>query len=774
MIKLQVLICTFGAEGLQRIARGTYPVVEGVEYLISWQCPADEDKAMEIPEALKREDFKIFPVKSRGLSRNRNHALFLASAPYCLIADDDLNYFADGLKAVINTFDNNPGLDIATFEYCGADAKAYPSEGFDLRHPPKGYFITSFEIAFRREKVIDTGILFDPDFGVGAKYPAGEEDLWLDSLLRKGLNARFYPVMIAEHTGPTSGIRLAANPQMIRTKGAVFRRRFPLTWPGRMITHALRQRHASQGPSPLRYTLLWLQGAFDARFFRDHTYLLPPFLLALIVLCFSLVTYWQQDAVAFSYFMPLVDPDTRYIPFNSVWEIAESMHNHYLHSTGRIFSHSLAQFFCGFAGQTIFAICNAVVWFFFILVVLGKGAKSLHKLSLSIIATALTFLLFYAFGSEHTFPFEPPHQIDYVWMGALILVWCHVFFHRKKASVIHLGFLALFSFLAGLANESFAVPIGGALLVYGIISRFRLPIRQWVMAIFFAIGAFITILAPGNFQRLGDSSGGFSILHTAENLLPALIIPGLTLLTYLFTRKNAKESTITRFHRGFLLSAVTFSFALGIMTGMGSGTRTVTCGNMILLYMMINQLRTARPLPVLATIAFLLLSAGIYTRYSQMRLMNQKDLTIVSEYRKSPDGIVVIPDEMFAYKAVNWVTRPLPFAIRERITSPSKPMLRVHPESMQNMPLDKDTNMVVALGPQAWLIIRSAKHPAEFYIHKTLLPGFINRRMSPRLVNWDSASSDVAFDSTRNWKAAVYVNERPYIHSEIQISQPTQ
>lgn len=296
-IKLQVLICTFGAEGLLRIARGTYPAVEGVEYLVSWQCPADEDKTVEIPEALSREDFKVFPVKSRGLSHNRNHALSLASAPYCLLADDDLNYFADGLKDVINTFDNNPGLDIASFEYCGADSKTYPSEGFDLRHPPKGYFITSFELAFRREKVMETGILFDTDFGVGAKYPAGEEDLWLDALLHQGLNARFYPVMIAEHTGPTSGIRLAADPQMIRTKGAVFRRRFPLTWPGRMLTHALRQRHSPQGPSPLRYTHLWLQGALDARFFRERMWLLPPTLVAIIVIILSFSHFWQQDAI---------------------------------------------------------------------------------------------------------------------------------------------------------------------------------------------------------------------------------------------------------------------------------------------------------------------------------------------------------------------------------------------------------------------------------------------------------------------------------------------
>lgn len=44
-IKLQVLICTLGEAGIQRVAKGEHPHVPGVEYLVSWQLP-DGDVAI--------------------------------------------------------------------------------------------------------------------------------------------------------------------------------------------------------------------------------------------------------------------------------------------------------------------------------------------------------------------------------------------------------------------------------------------------------------------------------------------------------------------------------------------------------------------------------------------------------------------------------------------------------------------------------------------------------------------------------------------------------
>lgn len=264
-IKLQVLICTLGEAGIKRIVTAKHPYVSGVEYLVSWQLP---DGDIEIPEELKqRSDFKVFKNNTRGLSKNRNIALSLASAPYCLISDDDLDYSEDGLLQIIRKFEDDPQLDIATFKYSGSDCKFYPDFSFDLSKPPKGYFISSVEIAFRRNRIIESHIKFNENFGIGAKFPAGEEDIFIYDLLKRRLKGYFFPITIASHEGLTTGTRLADNPALIITKGAVFAHTHRWTWPLRMLVHAWRFRKTENGFSMYSYIKYWLNGAFSKRQF---------------------------------------------------------------------------------------------------------------------------------------------------------------------------------------------------------------------------------------------------------------------------------------------------------------------------------------------------------------------------------------------------------------------------------------------------------------------------------------------------------------------------
>ena len=254
-IKLQVLICTLGEAGIHRVAKGEHPCVPGVEYLVSWQLP---DGDIAIPDEILRPDFKIIKNATRGLSKNRNLSLAAATAPYCLISDDDLDYDAEGLYEIIDIFDKNPELDIATFKYSGADSKQYPDKSFNLSKPPKGYFISSVEIAFKKNKVSKTGVLFNERFGAGAEFPAGEENIWVHDLLKRKLRGMFFPIHIAIHNEETSGIRFSSTPEFISTKGAVFTYSHPLTWPLHMLAHAYREKR--KGLSFCRYCINWLNG----------------------------------------------------------------------------------------------------------------------------------------------------------------------------------------------------------------------------------------------------------------------------------------------------------------------------------------------------------------------------------------------------------------------------------------------------------------------------------------------------------------------------------
>lgn len=229
-MRLQVLISTH--RSLDKAAAMTLPEVEGVGYLISCQS-----EPMPIPAALQRPDVEVHFSPTKGLSNNRNTALEMATAPFALIADDDLIYHADGLRAAIDAFDSNPGVDLFFFRFDGSSEKAYPATEADLGKDGYGYNPASVEIGLR----MPTPLRFNPDFGIGApRFACGEETMLLLDARDMGLGIKFFPITICTHCGPSTGIRDQASPAVLRADGAVIRRRFPATSLARLLLKALR------------------------------------------------------------------------------------------------------------------------------------------------------------------------------------------------------------------------------------------------------------------------------------------------------------------------------------------------------------------------------------------------------------------------------------------------------------------------------------------------------------------------------------------------------
>lgn len=261
---LQVLICTYGAEGIERVAESIHPEVEGVEYLVSWQA----SEGVTLPESLRRDDFRIYRTRSKGLSCNRNHALSKSTAPLLLVSDDDVSYSEKGLRSVIENFREHPEVDIITFRFESASVtKCYPSSSFHLDKVPKGYFVSSIEIAFRRDAVKGK-IWFNENFGIGAMFSSGEEDIFIKDCLDSGLTGIYVPQSIAVHDQPTTSSRNLLLPERPLAKGAVFIHLHPSDWFLRMIAHALREIHLwrkGDVPSPFSFCRNWLKGARMAK-----------------------------------------------------------------------------------------------------------------------------------------------------------------------------------------------------------------------------------------------------------------------------------------------------------------------------------------------------------------------------------------------------------------------------------------------------------------------------------------------------------------------------
>lgn len=219
---LEVLISTCGPEGLERTAAMHLPRIEGVRYLVSAQLPVP----VQIPAALDRTDVKVVFTPTRGLSVNRNHALAHATGDVLLIADDDLEFDPDGLRQIIKVFEADAFLDFAAFRHTGGDGKWFPSQGFSFADKePKGYYLTSFELALRRTS-LPSDIRFPENMGVGTPcFGAGEENVFMLLMRRRGMNGRFFPITVACHPAFTTGAR-EATAAVLRGQGAWLRLRY--------------------------------------------------------------------------------------------------------------------------------------------------------------------------------------------------------------------------------------------------------------------------------------------------------------------------------------------------------------------------------------------------------------------------------------------------------------------------------------------------------------------------------------------------------------------
>ena len=229
---LEILVTTHGADGLRRVGEMRLPEVPGVRYLVSCQS-----KPVPIPESLGSRAADIDPrfIDGTGLSANRNALLDRATAPLVMFADNDLTLKAEWIEAMIKTMDENPGLDGACFQPQDK-LRPYPAEPYMLKaHASPYHYAPIYELVFRREALMATGVRFSLRVGINAPYlHSGEDDLFLYKILCKGLRVKYFPIATYNHPHLSTGFR-HQRPGVLRSRGAVLQTMYPLTAVPRMF-----------------------------------------------------------------------------------------------------------------------------------------------------------------------------------------------------------------------------------------------------------------------------------------------------------------------------------------------------------------------------------------------------------------------------------------------------------------------------------------------------------------------------------------------------------
>ncbi len=260
---LDIAVCTYRKDGIERFAATNPPRIEGVRYILSWQA---RDGA-KLPEALNgRDDIVVVEAPGYGLSLNRNNALKHCTAEFILIADDDVEYNAEGINRAIEAMRGDSDLALATFIVPRPSSPRYPAASCVLgQRMPRGYWVVSFEIMLRRKLVAD--LCFDTRLGIGAeRMTCGEEEVFVLTARRRGLLCKFFPIEIGKHPHQSTGSK--ASPSIFRANGCVMALEFgrvkciPRLW--LKAWRAWR----TNGANPLT-TLVYLhQGLMASRNFR--------------------------------------------------------------------------------------------------------------------------------------------------------------------------------------------------------------------------------------------------------------------------------------------------------------------------------------------------------------------------------------------------------------------------------------------------------------------------------------------------------------------------
>jgi len=138
---------------------------------------------------------RMISNRQRGLTRSRNLAIRNARADVCLICDDDEIFAADYETAILKAYEELPQADVIIFKMANR-RPSFPDKIMPLRFP-QTMKVSSWQISFRRERLLEAGVLFDELLGAGTGNGAEEELKFLLDCQRSGLRIWYVPVVIA-------------------------------------------------------------------------------------------------------------------------------------------------------------------------------------------------------------------------------------------------------------------------------------------------------------------------------------------------------------------------------------------------------------------------------------------------------------------------------------------------------------------------------------------------------------------------------------------------
>lgn len=259
MITLDIAIITYKPEGIKRLAENALPSIPGVNYVISWQA----HESAPVPEGLQRSDIKIYRYDGVGLSCNRNNSFKYCNSDIIIIADDDVQFFEEGINKLREVYAEKHDTDLIAFHSLRHGGPIYPKNACKLNTKlPKNYNTVSFELSFRKSTA--GWLRVCPELGLNSpRYHGGEDEMLLFTAIKRGLNCWFYPITVCKHEHPSTGSKTHLTKGNLRANGCVIALTYPKSAILRIPLKAWRLSQSGQS-NFFRALLYLIQGAIGA------------------------------------------------------------------------------------------------------------------------------------------------------------------------------------------------------------------------------------------------------------------------------------------------------------------------------------------------------------------------------------------------------------------------------------------------------------------------------------------------------------------------------
>lgn len=184
-----------------------------------------QDHHEVVSELLSKRSFlhKQVKLSKRGLSYARNEGLKAVKGRYVTFSDDDCWYPAHAVKKVERFFAQHQAQ-VVCFQIFDPTTnqtyKSYPTEEANQVRSRDLFRKSSIEIFVDTQTIDQNYLSFNESFGLGAKHPSGEENIFLFALHRAGYTISYVPEVIVYHLKPTQASRL--DERTMISKGALF------------------------------------------------------------------------------------------------------------------------------------------------------------------------------------------------------------------------------------------------------------------------------------------------------------------------------------------------------------------------------------------------------------------------------------------------------------------------------------------------------------------------------------------------------------------------